>query len=198
MRLLLVRNLVFLTAIVAVCIQSREASAQVAWEPATAIYYAASGDVVLDWGDWPPVGNMQITGPGVPFIGNPDPMGGFVDASIPGEVSWLFFVRPPTGTTFLGILKPNLSISQLNESFAFNIDCECPRPYPIPWHYVSVPEPNSALLATAPVIGLWARRRRAMTRHESGVGSPRHGCIPSPRVSDGLMHRCSSCLLIRS
>jgi hypothetical protein len=161
MRQLNLRRLLFLVVVAGIALfsQAREAAAQPA-SGFAAIYYAASGDVVLDITRGGYLNNLHITGPGTPFDPNADHLHGYYEATAPNELDWFFFTPIPTGLTLSGILPPSLSSSQLIEQYEIQIAHE--EFVPLPWEYIAVPEPGAPLLATVAVVfRLFIGRRRA-------------------------------------
>ncbi len=163
----IIRNYAFISSIVVLAFRASDAAAQ-SINGSAAIYRASSGDVVLEIPQDGRYGGLYITGPGVPFDPNADHLGGYLDASIPNEVSWLFFTPILTGQTLRGILPPSLSSDQLMGEFEIQIVGEAN--FPLPWKYVAVPEPSVPLLATtATLLGLFAGRRRATPTSSDAV-----------------------------
>jgi hypothetical protein len=152
-----------LAAITLIGAGSRQAAAQ-AFSLATAGYDPQSGDVVVKTNDNILFGGMLLKGPNLIIEPSPDPLGGFVDVSIPGEISWLLF-RPKTGEIPLGrLLPPGLSLATLNSDYDIRIDVqgsEYPEGYRFPFVLLEVPEPSACGLLLCSGLALSVARRHS-------------------------------------
>ena len=106
------------------------------------------------------IGGIQVKGANLDIDPAPDALGGFVDTSISGEISWLFFT-PKTADTNLGNVFPTgLTKSALDSGYFAGLVVQGsgnPDPVGVPF---AVPEPASIAMAGLAMIGCLAARRR--------------------------------------
>lgn len=138
------------------------AVAQMASAQGTAVYDPATGNIRLMGVSG--VGGIQVKGPSLDLDPAPDALGGFVDSSIAGEISWLFFT-PKAGEVDLGNLFPTqLFQTDIDASYFAGVVIagsgnEVPVGLPISGG-LNIPEPATFAMAGLGMIGFLAVRRR--------------------------------------
>lgn len=129
-----------------------------------AVYDPASGGISLN--EVANVGGISLKGPNLRTNPAPDALGGFVDTSIAGEISWLFFV-PKNGNVPLGNLLPaGLLQSTLASQYFAGVVIQgsgVADPQALPLTGGIIPEPGTFAMAGLALVGVVgaARRRRA-------------------------------------